>query len=55
VNKKPAGFFNPAWIVLSTLWIPIAFIIHLAIRRFITSIVGDFIYVDGVRRITEDY
>lgn len=53
--KKPRWSFYPAWIILSTLCIPIAFIVDLVILKIITNFVGDFIYVDGVRHITEDY
>jgi len=40
---------------LTMLCVPIAFVLDLAILKIITRIVGDFIYVDGVRHITEDY
>jgi len=53
--KKPGWSFYPTWVVLSTLCIPIAFIVDLIILKIITNFVGDFIYVDGVRHITEDY
>lgn len=55
IHKKPEWFFYPAWIILTALCIPIAFILNFAVLRVIISFVGDFIYVDGVRRITEDY
>jgi hypothetical protein len=55
IHKKPEWSFYPTWIILTALCIPIAFILDLVILKFITSIVGDFIYVDGVRHITEDY
>jgi hypothetical protein len=53
--KKPEWFFYPSWIILTVLCVPIAFILDLVILKVITMFVGDFIYVDGVRRITEDY
>ena len=53
--RKPEWSFYPAWIFLTMLCIPIAFVIDLLILRVITSHVGDFIYVNGVRHITEDY
>jgi hypothetical protein len=53
--KKPEWFFYPAWIILTTLCFPIAFILSFAILRVIIIFVGDIIYVDGVRHITEDY
>jgi hypothetical protein len=54
-HEKPLWFFYPIWIILTSLCIPIAFFIDLVILRIIISFVGDFIYVDGVRHITEDY
>jgi hypothetical protein len=53
--EKPRWFFYPIWIVLTSSCVPIAFFIDLVILRIIISFVGDFIYVDGVRHITEDY
>ena len=53
--KKPEWFFYPLWIFLTALCVPIAFILSLIILKVITNFVGDFIYVDGVRHITEDY
>lgn len=56
IHKKPEWFFYPIWVILTTLCVPIAFFIDLAIiMPVITRFVGDIIYVDGVRRITEDY
>jgi len=54
-HKKPKWSFYPAWIILTMLCVPIAFLLAIAVLRVITSIVGDTIYVDGVRHITEDY
>ena len=54
-NEKPRWFFYLLWILLTLLCVPIAFILDLVILRIITFFVGDFIYVDGVRHITEDY
>ena len=53
--RTPEWFFYPAWIILTALCIPIAFVLDLVILKIVTSIVGDFIYLDGVRHITEDY
>lgn len=53
--KKPEWFFYPTWIILTLLCVPLAFFINIAIMLVITSFIGDFIYVDGVRHITEDY
>jgi hypothetical protein len=54
-NEKPRWFFYPIWIILTSLCVPIAFFIDLVILRIIISFVGEFIYVNGVRHITEDY
>lgn len=54
-NEKPRWFFYAIWILLTFLSVPIAFVLDLVILRIITGFVGDFIYVDGVRHITEDY
>ena len=55
IIKKPGWGFYPIWVLLTTISIPIAFILDLIILRVITRFVGDFIYVNGVRHITEDY
>jgi hypothetical protein len=55
VPPKPGWPFYPAWILLTLLAVPVAFFLALAVLRLIISFVGDFIYVDGVRHITEDY
>jgi hypothetical protein len=54
-NEKPHWLFYPLWIILTSLCVPIAFFIDLIILRIIIHFVGDFIYVNGVRHITEDY
>jgi hypothetical protein len=54
-NEKPHWFFYPSWIILTFLCVPIAFFLDLAILRIIIRFVGDFVYVNGVRHITEDY
>jgi hypothetical protein len=53
--KKPEWFFYPAWILLTVLCVPLAFILYFAIIRIVMIFVGDFIYVGGVRHITEDF
>ena len=53
--KKPGWSFYLAWVILTMVCVPVAFILDLAILRVIKSIVGVYIYVDGVRHITEDY
>ncbi|MGD8404015.1 MAG: hypothetical protein PVJ21_10165 [Anaerolineales bacterium] len=55
IIKKPGWVFYPTWILLTTISIPIAFIFDLIVLKVITRFVGDFIYVNGVRHITEDY
>jgi len=55
ISKKPGWLFYSVWILLTLLSIPIAFFLDLAILRVIINFVGDFIYVNGVRHITEDY
>ena len=54
-NEKPRWFFYPFWIILTSLCVPVAFFIDLVILKIIIRFVGDFIYVNGVRHITEDY
>ena len=41
--------------VLSFLCIPIALFLDFIVRSIITQVIGDFIYVNGVRHFTEDY
>ena len=53
--KKPERSFYIGWIVLTSLCVPIAFFLSLIILKMITNIVGDFVSVNGVRHITEDY
>ena len=54
-NEKPHWPFYLIWVMLSFLCVPIAFFLNFAILAIIIHFVGDFIYVDGVRHITEDY
>jgi hypothetical protein len=54
-HEKPGWFFYLLWILLTSLCLPVAFFLDLIILRIIILFVGDFIYVDGVRHITEDY
>jgi hypothetical protein len=53
--KKPNGSFYLSWIVLTSVSLPIAYLLCILILKLITNSVGDFIYVNGVRHITEDY
>jgi hypothetical protein len=55
INKPDWTFYLP-WIFLTALCVPIAFVTNAVIfLPVLTIIFGDFIYVDGVRHITEDY
>lgn len=54
-NEKPRWFFYLLWILLTLLCVPIAFFLDLVVLRIVILFVGDFIVVDGVRHITEDY
>ncbi|GEM_PF-1956814 len=54
-NGKPRWFFYPTWMVLSFLCIPVALFLDIIVQSIITQMVGDYIYVNGVRHITEDY
>jgi len=53
--KKPERSFYLSWIVLTALCVPIAFFFSLITLKIITNIVGDYVVVNGVRHITEDY
>jgi hypothetical protein len=53
--KRPEWSFYPSWIILTSLCLPVVFFLDLVILRIIIIFVGDIIYVDGVRHITEDY
>jgi hypothetical protein len=46
-NEKPRWFFYTLWIILTSLCVPVAFFIDLAILKIIIRFVGDFIYVMG--------
>ncbi len=53
--KKPVWSFYLGWIVVTSLGVPIAYFFSIIILKIITNIVGDFVFVNGVRHITEDY
>lgn len=55
IRKKPEWFFYPAWICLQAIAVPIAFILSFAVVLIAVKGVGGYIYVGGVRYITEDY
>lgn len=54
-HKQPKGFFYAAWILLSTLVIPITLALTFAVLSLIIDQIGGFIFVSGQRRTTEDY
>ena len=43
------------WVLLTILCIPIALVIDFGVMRILGRVIGNYIYVDGVRHITEDY
>jgi hypothetical protein len=53
--EKPERSFYFAWIVVTSLCVPIAYLLSLITLKIITYMVGDYVYVNGVRHITEDY
>lgn len=54
-NDEPRWALYPLWIIQSFLCIPITLLLNFIFLTIITLLVGDYIYVNGVRRITEDY
>ena len=54
-HKQPRWSFYLLWILLTMFCVPIAFFLSLIILRIIVLFVGDFINVNGVQHITEDY
>jgi hypothetical protein len=55
IHKGPGASFYAAWILLTLVCVPVAFVISLVLLGVIAKFVGDFIYVNGVQHITEDY
>jgi hypothetical protein len=55
IDRKPGWSFYITWVLLTTVAIPVAFVIDLFLLRIVTSVIGDYIYVNGVQHITEDY
>ena len=53
--KKPERSFYLGWIVLTSLCVPIAYFLSIITLKIITNIVGDYVFVNGIRHITEDY
>lgn len=54
-HRKPRWFFYPAWVALSTISIPIAWIIAWALISRVEKVVGGTMQVGGHTRITEDF
>ena len=54
-HEQPRWSFYLLWILLTMFCVPMAFFLNLIILRLIILFVGDFIYVNGVQHITEDY
>jgi len=54
-NRRPRWFFYPAWVALSTISIPIAWVIAWALVSQVEKVVGGTIQVGGHTRITEDF
>jgi hypothetical protein len=55
MDKKPGWVFYVAWIFFTSLCIPAAYFVCLLFLRVVITFLGDYIYVNGVRHITEDY
>ncbi len=54
-NRKPKWIFYPAWVVLSVMSIPIAWVIAGAIISQVEKVLGGTIQVAGQTHITEDF
>lgn len=54
-NKKPGAEFYTAWVSFSIISGIAAFIIYVVIAKTYNAIAGDWIVVDGVPHIAEDY
>ena len=53
--KRPDWYFYPGWVGVSILAFPLTWVAYFLIIGLVTRWVGDIIYVNGVRHITEDY
>ena len=53
--RKPGWSFYPAWIFLSALSVPIAFVLYFLLSRVLVTLLGDYVVVNGEQHITEDY
>jgi len=54
-HDEPRWLLYPLWIIQSFLCVPIALLLNFIILIIVTMLVGDYIYVKGIPRITEDY
>ena len=54
-SERPRWLFYLNWILLTLLGLPLAFVLNLFVVGLLTAVVGDYVYVAGVRHITEDY
>jgi hypothetical protein len=54
-RQKPRASFYLSWILLTSLCVPVAYFLSFIPLSLIVRFVGDFIYVNGVQHITEDY
>lgn len=55
INDPPRWPFYLLWTLGPLLGMPLAFVLDLALLRIISGVVGDYVIVNGVRHITEDY
>lgn len=55
INRKPSWFFYPAWVALSSISIPITFVIYWVLISLIREAVGNTIQVGSQPHITEDF
>ncbi len=53
--EKPRRLFYLLWIVVTSLCFPITFFAGYGILRVIVLLVGDYVYVGGVRQLTENF
>jgi len=54
-NKKPDAQFYATWVLFSIVSGVVAFIVYMLIAKTYNAFAGDWIVVDGVRHIAEDY
>jgi len=54
-NRKPAAEFYVTWVLINILSGVAAFVIYLLFAKIYNAVAGDWIVVNGVRHIAEDY